>query len=114
MLAAQAILGIDPHDGADLWSRSLSTDRMAFCATPLWDAQDPILVFSAGADGYGGSALHITEKGPRIKTDFLWRDHRLGSAFGNLVLAGDTFYLSRGYTGPTFLTAVGVKTGQLR
>src|SRR5262245_25235760 len=48
------------------------------------------------------------------KTELLWRDRRLGSAFGNLVLTGDTFYFSRGYTGPALVTAVDVKTGQIR
>jgi outer membrane protein assembly factor BamB len=115
VLGAQEILGVDPHDGAVLWSRSLTTDPgMAFCATPLWDARNQVLVFSGGADGYGATALRITPDGPRTKTELLWRDHRLGSAFGNLLLAGDTFYLSRGYTGPAFLTAVDVKTGQTK
>jgi outer membrane protein assembly factor BamB len=115
VLAAQEIFAVDPHDGAALWSRPLSTDPgMAFCATPLWDANNQILIFSGAADGYGASALHITADGPQMKTEFVWRDRRLGSAFGNLLLAGDAFYLSRGYTGPAVLTAVDVKTGQLR
>jgi outer membrane protein assembly factor BamB len=112
-LGAQEILGVDPRNGAALWSRRLPTDAgMAFCATPLWDAKNQILVFSGGADGYGASALHITADEQRMKVKFLWHDHRFGSAFGNLLLAGDMFYLSRGYTGPAVLTAVDIKTGQ--
>jgi len=115
VLAAQRILGIDPRNGTPLWSRALSTDPgMAFCATPLWDAKNQILVYSGGADGYGADALHITTDGPRMKTELLWHDHRQGSAFGNLLLAGDRFYLSRGYTGPAVLTAVDITTGQTR
>ena len=87
---------------------------MAFCATPLWDAKNQILVFSAAADGYGATALHITAAAQDTKTELLWRDHRLGSAFGNLLLADGTFYVSRGYTGPALLTVVDVKTGQIR
>jgi hypothetical protein len=44
----------------------------------------------------------------------LWRDNRLQSLFSNLLLNGDTMYLSRGYHGPSFLTAVDIKTGATR
>jgi hypothetical protein len=70
--------------------------------------KNQILVFSGAADGYGATALYIGPDGPRMK----WHDHKLGTAFDNLLLTGNTFYLSRGYTGPAFLTAVDVKTGQ--
>jgi len=45
------------------------------------------------ADGYGATALHITANSPQIKADLLWHDHRLGSTFGNLLLAGDIVLL---------------------
>lgn len=115
VLAAQGLFGVDPNNGTVLWSHPLSTDPgMAFCSTPLWDPVNQILVFSGGADGFGATAIRITAEGPLFKAEPIWHDHRLGSAFGNLLLAGDTFYLSRGYTGPAFLTAVDIKTGQIR
>src|SRR5215469_12435560 len=71
--------------------------------------------FPALADGYRATALHVTSEGQRMRVQSLWRDHRLGVAFGNLLLLGDNrFYLSRGYTGPSVLTAVDIKTGQIR
>jgi hypothetical protein len=111
---AQVIVDVDARDGAALWSRSLSTyPAMAFCSTPLWDAANQILVFS-GAYGYGSTALRITADGPQTKIETLWHDNKLQSLFGNLLLAKDTMYLSRGFDGPAFLTAINVKTGQTK
>jgi len=73
VLAAEEILGIDPRDGAIIWSRMLSTDpAMAFCSTPLWDAATQILAFS-GAYGYGTPALSVTAGGRGTKVEALWR-----------------------------------------
>jgi hypothetical protein len=69
-----------------------------------------ILVFS-GAYGYGATALRLIADGPQTRIEPHWRDKRLQSHFGNLLLAGDTIYLSRGFHGPAFLTAVDLKTG---
>jgi outer membrane protein assembly factor BamB len=114
ILAAQVIVGVDPRNGAALWSRSLPTyPAMAFCSTPLWDAANQILVFS-GAYSYGSTAMSIAADGPQTKIETLWHDNKLQSLFGNLLLAKDTVYLSRGFDGPTFLTAVDVKTGQTK
>jgi outer membrane protein assembly factor BamB len=110
ILAAQAILAVDPRDGKALWSRSLGTDPgMAFCSTPLWNAANNILMF-AGAYGYGAIALRVSADGPQP----LWRNQKLQLLFSNLLLIGDTIYLSRGFYGPAFLTAVDVKTGETR
>jgi len=108
ILAAQQILAVDPHDGKALWTLSLGTDAaMAFCSTPLWDAATQTLVF-AGAYSYGATALRISADGART----LWQDRKLQLLFGNMLLAGGTIYFSRGYYGPSFLTAVDIKTGE--
>jgi hypothetical protein len=97
-----------------LWSRALGTDpAMAFCSTPLWDPKNQILVIS-GAYGYGATALHLSLDGKHTRVDPLWRDNKLQSLFANLVLLGDTMYLSRGFSGPAFLTAVDIVSGKTK
>lgn len=114
ILAAQQILGVDPRNGKALWSSTLGTDPgMAFCSTPLWIAVNQTLVF-AGAYGVGATALRLSADGPQTKVEPLWRDKKLQLLFGNLLLVGDTIYLSRGFYGPAFLTAVDVKTGETK
>ncbi|HET8547908.1 MAG TPA: PQQ-binding-like beta-propeller repeat protein [Bryobacteraceae bacterium] len=114
VLSAQQILGVDPHDGKVLWSRLTGTDPgMAFCSTPVWDAANRILVFS-GAYGVGSTALRITTAGSQTTVEHLWRNNKLQSLFSNLLLTGNTMYLSRGYHGPSFLTAVDIRTGETR
>jgi hypothetical protein len=109
--ATKVIIGVDPKDSSVLWSRSLGTDAgMVFCTTPLWDAANQILVFS-GAYGYGAAALRIVEYAQQFKVETLWHDYRLQSLFSNLLLVKDTVYLSRGFDGPAFLTAVNIRTG---
>jgi outer membrane protein assembly factor BamB len=113
VLGAQVVLAVDPRDGAMLWSLPLRTDPgMAFCATPLWDAANRILVFS-GASGFGATALRLIADGSQRRAETLWHDGRLVSVFGDLILIGDTMYLSRG-PGPAFLTAVDIKTGAMK
>ena len=46
--------------------------------------------------------------------ELLWHDAKLQSLFGNLLLAGETLYVSRSYSGPAFLTAVDIKTGRTK
>ena len=114
ILAAQQIAGVAPRDGSALWSRALATDPgMAFRSIPLWDVTNQILVFSA-AYGYGTTALRITPDRTQAGIELFWRDTKLQSLFGNFVLVGDTVYLSRGFYGPSFLTAVDVKTGETK
>jgi outer membrane protein assembly factor BamB len=114
VLAAQQILAVSPADGKLLWSQPLGTDPgMAFCTTPVWDARHKFLLFAA-AYGYGATALRVMADGRQTRVEPAWRDNKLQSLFANLLLIGDTMYLSRGFYGPAFLTAVDVATGKTK
>ena len=109
VLSAQQVLSVDPTNGKMLWVRAFLTDGgMAFCSTPLWDPANSILVYS-GAYGVGATALPVTGTSG---VEQLWRENRLQSLFSNLLLHGSTVYMSKGYHGPSFLTAVDIKTGK--
>ena len=111
VLAAQQIMGLDPANGEAVWVRRFSTDpAMAFCSTPLWDPATRVLIYS-GAYGVGSTALRITGSSTVVQ---LWRENRLQSLFSNMLLHEDTVYMSKGYHGPSFLTAVDIQTGRIR
>jgi outer membrane protein assembly factor BamB len=112
VLGAQMVLGVDPRDGVMLWWLPLGTDAgQAFGATPLWDAANQIIIFSGAV--FGATALRLVADGSERRAETLWHNARLASNFGNLILAGETMYLSRG-AGPAFLTAVDIKTGAMK
>jgi len=105
VLGAQQILGVDPGNGASLWSRSLGTDPgSAFASTPLWDAKSQTLVISFSG---GSTALRVG-----ATVEHLWSSDKVRTVFSNLLLVGDVIYMSRGSYGPGLLTSADIKTGE--
>jgi outer membrane protein assembly factor BamB len=111
--SGDAVHGIDPNDGAILWTFPFPTKYGANMSTPVWSPHDRLLFLSAAYDGL----TRVVELRPRIggrtEAKELWSTNRMRVHFSNVVRIGDHYYGSSGDFGPSFLTAIHARTGVL-
>ena len=100
--------GLNPANGALLWSHPHDPGNDLNCTTPLW--ADGVLVVSSAYKA-GSRAIRLVQKGAATITEELWFTNRLRFMFLNTVRVGDYIYGTTGDFGPAFLTALDVKTG---
>lgn len=106
--------GLDPANGAVLWSHPHDPGNDLNCATPLW-GNDGIL-FISSAYKAGSRALRFVQQGPATVPEEMWFTNRLRLRFMflNAIRVGDYIYGTTGDFGPAFLTALDVKTGDAK
>jgi outer membrane protein assembly factor BamB len=110
--SGDAIHGFNPKDGSRLWSHQFPTRSGVNITTPLWLADQRTLVSSAAYDG-GTRAVQLTRAGGKTTAKELWFSPRMRVHFSNIVRVGEHLFGSSGDFGPSFLTAVHVKTGEV-
>jgi hypothetical protein len=79
---------------------------------PVWAPGN--LLFVASAYGTGARVLELHQSGGKTTMQELWYDRRLQLHFGTAIQQGGYVYLSSGYDGPILMTALELKTGQIR
>jgi hypothetical protein len=57
--------------------------------------------------------LELHQSAGKTNVKELWYNQRLQAHIGTLIRQGDYLYFSSGYNGPTFLTCVNIRTGQI-
>ena len=112
VFASTRILGLDPASGRELWSHPHPTRSAFNISTPLWSADDGILIMSSAYDG-GGRAVRLTRDGAATNVEELWFSNQVRVHFGTVIRLGDTVYASSGDFGPAPMTAVDVSTGEV-
>jgi outer membrane protein assembly factor BamB len=110
IFAGQAVYGLAPATGQILWSHPHDTDSDMNNSTPIW-GPDNILVISS-AYNQGTRALRLTRQDGKTQVEQLWFTNRLRLMFANAIRLGDHIYGSNGDFGPSFITALNVKTGE--
>lgn len=107
------IVGLDPRDGALLWSHSITAQwNFHFnISTPVWGEGN--LLFASAAYGIGGRVLHLSRSGKKTLVKELWQSERTRVHKENAIRIGDVIYASTGHLGPAFFTAIDVKTGKV-
>lgn len=110
IFGGQSVNGLDPATGRILWSHPHYTDGDMNNSTPIWGADNLLLVSS----GYnqGTRALRLTRAGDDTRVEEVWFTSRLKLMFANALRIGDVLYGTHGDFGPAFLTAVDVRTGE--
>jgi outer membrane protein assembly factor BamB len=103
--------GLDPRDGALLWSHPHTTRWDLNVSTPVWGEGN--LLFISSAYGVGSRVLQLTRAGERTSVKELWFNPRVRVHKDNAVRVGDYVYASSGDFGPAFFTAVEARTGQI-
>jgi outer membrane protein assembly factor BamB len=111
-LAHGLITGLDPNNGQLLWTHPHKTSWDLNIAMPVW-GDDNILVISS-AYGTGARGLRLTQSGGKTTAQELWYNNRMRIHHSSMVRVGDYIYGSSGDFGPAPLTAINVKTGEIK
>ena len=112
LFGGDRIAGMDPSNGKTLWSHPHKTDYGLNISTPIWSPADRLLIFSS-AYGTGSRALELRQSGGATTVVEKWALGRVRAHIGSIIRIGDMAYMSSGDFGPSFLSAVNVKTGAM-
>lgn len=104
--------GVDPHNGAVLWSHPHDPGNDLNINTPIWGAGDHTLLLSSAYKA-GSRAIRLKPNGGATETEELWFSNRVRYMFLSALRLGDYVYGTAGDLGPSFLTAIDIKTGQM-
>lgn len=105
------IVGVDPNNGALLWSHPHVTDWGLNISLPVWGSDN--LLFVSSAYNGGSRVLKLTRKDGKTLVEEVWFHRRLRLHHGTAIRIGDYVYASSGDFGPAFLAATNVKTGEI-
>jgi len=102
----------DPNTGKPLWVYLFPTRSGVNISSPVWCPDDRLLFVSCAYDG-GSRVLQLTRAAGRTEAKELWFSNKMRVHFGNVLRIGDFFFGSSGDFGPSFLTAINARTGQI-
>ena len=105
------VVGLDPRNGASLWSHPHRTDWGLNISTPVWGPDN--LLFVSSAYSGGSRALQLSLSAGKTAVKEQWFTNRMRLHHGNGIRIGDHVYGSSGDFGPAPLTAIDVKTGKI-
>jgi outer membrane protein assembly factor BamB len=108
---AEQIVGMDPNNGALLWSHPHHCDWGLNISMPVW-GPDNILFVSSAYSG-GSRALELTQTDGKTSVKELWANRRMRVHHGTMIRIGDLVFGSSGDFGPAPLTAINVRTGTI-
>jgi outer membrane protein assembly factor BamB len=109
-LGGDRIVGLDPSNGALLWSHPHSTQYGLNISTPVWSGSE---LFISSAYNGGSRLLQLTRQDGKTNVKEVWFTNRMRVHFGSVVRIDDHLYGSSGDFGPAFLVAVDAKTGRV-
>lgn len=106
------IVGLDPSNGAQLWSHPHKTDWGLNISTPIWTPADHLL-FVSSAYSTGSRLLELRQAGGKTTVTEKWFTNRMRVHIGSAIRVGARVIGSSGDFGPAFLTAVDIGTGKV-
>jgi outer membrane protein assembly factor BamB len=110
IFSGQTVYGLAPATGQILWSHPHDTNSDMNNSTPIWGPDNTLIVSSAYDQGT--RAMRLSRQDGKTQVEPLWFSNRLRLMFANALRLGDHIYGSNGDFGPSFITAVNVKTGE--
>lgn len=105
------IAGLDPNNGALLWSHPHVTNWGLNISTPVWGSDN--LLFVSSAYSGGSRVLKLSQSAGKTTVSELWFNNRMRIHHGTAIRIGDYVYGSSGDFGPAFFAAISVKTGEI-
>jgi outer membrane protein assembly factor BamB len=102
----------DPNTGKLVWEYLVPTRSGVNISSPVWCPEDRLLFVSCAYDG-GSRVLQLTRSNGRTEAKELWFSNKMRVHFGNVLRIGDFFFGSSGDFGPSFLTAINARTGEV-
>jgi len=112
LFAGDTVAGLDPSNGTVLWSHPHKTDWGLNISTPVWSPSDHLL-FVSSAYGTGSRAIELHQAGGTTTATQKWSNPRMRVHIGTVIRLGDYAYGSSGDFGPSFLSAVDMKSGRV-
>ena len=112
LFAGERVAGLDPASGRTLWSHPHGTDYGLNISTPVWSPADHLL-FVSSAYGSGSRAIELRQTAGTTVVAEKWFNNRMRVHIGTVVHVGDLVLGASGDFGPSFLTAVNLKTGTI-
>jgi len=110
--SGDGVHGYDPNTGRPLWEFLTPTRAGVNISSPVWCPADRLLFVSCAYDG-GSRVIQLTRSAGRTAAKELWFSNKMRVHFGNVLRIGDHFFGSSGDFGPSFLTAIDARTGQI-
>jgi outer membrane protein assembly factor BamB len=112
LFAGNRVAGIDPGNGRTLWSHPHKTDWGLNISTPVWSPADHLL-FVSSAYSTGSRAIELRQAAGKTTVAERWFSNRMRVHIGTIIRLGEYAYASSGDFGPSFLSAVDLKTGKI-
>jgi outer membrane protein assembly factor BamB len=112
VFGGDVIAGIDPATGRELWTHPHKTDWGLNISTPVWLADQRLLLVSS-AYGVGTRALELRQTAGKTTVSEKWHSQRMRVHIGTVIRLGEHAYGSSGDFGPAFISAIDLKTGQI-
>ena len=109
VFAANEVVGVNPADGATLWSHTHRTQYGLNISTPVWLPGNRLLVSSAYNNGT--RLLQLSQSGGKWTAQELWFQNRMRVHFGTIIPFGDFAIGASGDFGPCPTTAIDLATG---
>lgn len=110
-LLASEVIGFDPENGQFLWRHPHETQYGLAISTPVW-LPGNLLFVSSAYDG-GSRVLQLRQSGGKTEVKEVWSNRRLQSHFGAVIRQGDYLYFSEGHNGPSLMTCVNFRNGEV-
>jgi outer membrane protein assembly factor BamB len=104
-------VGMDPTSGEVLWQHDHETRYKLNISTPIW-GEDNLLFISSAYDT-GSRVLHLSQKDGKTTVEEKWYSRKMQVQHGTAVRSKIRVYGSSGGSGPSFLTAIDVRTGEI-
>jgi outer membrane protein assembly factor BamB len=111
VFGAEQIVGLDPNNGDLFWTYPHRTAYGLNISTPVWC--DGNLLFCSSAYDGGSRVLRLTRKDGKTSAEEVWFNNRVRVHIGTIIRIGDYAYCASGDFGPSFFSAVNVKTGEV-
>jgi outer membrane protein assembly factor BamB len=112
VFGGDVVVGMDPSNGRELWNVPHKTDWGLNISTPVWVADQHLLLVSS-AYGVGTRAIELRQTGGKTTVAEKWHTQRMRIHIGTIIPLGGLAYGSSGDFGPALISAVDLKNGQI-
>jgi outer membrane protein assembly factor BamB len=112
VFGGDVVTGMDPANGRELWRHPHRTDWGLNITTPVWVADQHLLLVSS-AYGVGTRALELRQSGGKTTVTEKWHSQRMRVHIGTVIPLGTHAYGSSGDFGPAFISAIDLKSGAI-
>ena len=111
VFGAEQIVGLDPNSGDLFWTYPHRTEYGLNISTPVWC--DGNLLFCSSAYNGGSRVIRLVRKDGKTSAEEVWFNNKVRVHIGTIIRIGDYAYCASGDFGPSFFSAVNVKTGEV-